>query len=323
MNKRVIALTIIVLIVVSIRISLMPKTPTMAPVDPPQSESEGSPPESSETEQAQSESEAVEQSESSSVSETQSQSEIAPPPPITPESQSQESTKTPATVGTQSWQELYEDGQIIELYALDAEKGWAATSYISDDLFSELDSYREDHPSESQNPARFGYVLETSAGKEYLYFGGSAPTEYINRCKNNFDYDHRLRVYPFTTMQSGSIQRMEFEGTDSTEEYNITADVTDPAVIAQVAQALESAIPFVQANVTGNRINYGEQIGLYTLTITFDTGEKYYCHGYSGGVDEPNEASLFVYSTATNTTMSYIDVQENEIDVIRDIFLKS
>ncbi len=214
-------------------------------------------------------------------------------------------------------QVVYNDELITAMYAIDTELGLSATVNVSQNLIEEIEEYAGEHPNVSSEYARFGYIIYTGNKSETVYFAPDAPADYVVRCKDNFQYDHRMRIHSLTQMDMYEIERIEYSGMDALLEKTVEVDTTSPEEIMAVATALKDIVPYTDATKMGNRINVEPKAEGYTLTITFSDGGKYHIHGYSGGSGLPYEGSIFVHLSGTGYTMGYNDVQQNDIEVLR------
>ncbi len=218
-------------------------------------------------------------------------------------------TAPPSVDTAPATQVLYRGQEITSMYAVDSEMGLTAIVTPTQDLIEELDEYRLDYPDEVEEYARYGYIIYTGADKEYVYLGETAPDADVDRCKYSFGDSLNLRIHWLTHMDPYKIQKVKFDGMDSSYSSSVGVLTTSPEEIMEIAQAVKDLLPTTPATITRGRQNFDTPASLFTLDIAFNTGVEYNCFGY--------ENSIYIYSSDLDKTMSY-EVKENSLDLLRD-----
>lgn len=257
----------------------------------PSSSETGSQPETSSSlpEEAPSEPE-----ESSSEAETPSEPGSAPgSAPETPaESGSSSQTAQPALT--------FQGETVLEAAVLDYDHHFTADCPLSL-LEPEIDELAKAAEANDDSGSR-AIILFTDAGRHYVWLGEGSPLHSVWESAYNDQSEKNLHWY--THMTTSKITRIRLSGFES------GVDTSDPAVIARISDYLKhdlTATPVKAPEVDDGVMNPDMPSSLYTVEVWFDSGVRYWGHGYGdyGATPDPGGSTYYLYSSDLDQTITY------------------
>lgn len=257
----------------------------------PSSSETGSQPETSSSlpEEAPSEPE-----ESSSEAETPSDPGSAPESaPETPaESGSSSQTAQPALT--------FQGETVLEAAVLDYDHHFTADCPLSL-LEPEMDELVKAAEANDDSGSR-AIILFTDAGRHYVWLGEGSPLHSVWESAYNAQSEKNLHWY--THMTTSKITRIRLSGFES------GVDTSDPAVIARISDYLKhdlTATPAKTPEVDDGVMNPDMPSSLYTVEVWFDSGVRYWGHGYGdyGATPDPGGSTYYLYSSDLDQTITY------------------
>ena len=257
----------------------------------PSSSETGSQPETSSSlpEEAPSEPE-----ESSSEAETPSEPGSAPgSAPETPaESGSSSQTAQPTLT--------FQGETVLEAAVLDYDHHFTADCPLSL-LEPEMDELVKAAEANDDSGSR-AIILFTDAGRHYVWLGEGSPLHSVWESAYNAQSEKNLHWY--THMTTSRITRIRLSGFES------GVDTSDPAVIARISDYLKhnlTATPTKTPEVDDGVMNPDMPSSLYTVEVWFDSGVRYWGHGYGdyGATPDPGGLTYYLYSSDLDQTITY------------------
>ena len=257
----------------------------------PSSSETGSQPETSSSlpEEAPSEPE-----ESSSEAETPSEPDSAPgSAPETPaESGSSSQTAQPTLT--------FQGETVLEAAVLDYDHHFTADCPLSL-LEPEMDELAKAAEANDDSGSR-AIILFTDAGRHYVWLGEGSPLHSVWESAYNAQGEKNLHWY--THMTTSKITRIRLSGFES------GVDTSDPAVIAKISDYLKhdlTATPTKTPEVDDGVMNPDMPSSLYTVEVWFDSGVRYWGHGYGdyGATPDPGGSTYYLYSSDLDQTITY------------------
>ena len=257
----------------------------------PSSSETGSQPETSSSlpEEAPSEPE-----ESSSEAETPSEPGSAPgSAPETPaESGSSSQTAQPTLT--------FQGETVLEAAVLDYDHHFTADCPLSL-LEPEMDELVKAAEANDDSGSR-AIILFTDAGRHYVWLGEGSPLHSVWESAYNAQSEKNLHWY--THMTTSRITRIRLSGFES------GVDTSDPAVIARISDYLKhnlTATPTKTPEVDDGVMNPDMPSSLYTVEVWFDSGVRYWGHGYGdyGATPDPGGSTYYLYSSDLDQTITY------------------
>lgn len=257
----------------------------------PSSSETGSQPETSSSlpEEAPSEPE-----ESSSEAETPSEPGSAPgSAPETPaESGSSSQAAQPALT--------FQGETVLEAAVLDYDHHFTADCPLSL-LEPEMDELIKAAEANDDSGSR-AIILFTDTGRHYVWLGEGSPLHSVWESAYNAQGEKNLHWY--THMTTSRITRIRLSGFES------GVDTSDPAVIARISDYLKhdlTATPAKTPEVDDGVMNPDMPSSLYTVEVWFDSGVRYWGHGYGdyGATPDPGGSTYYLYSSDLDQTITY------------------
>ena len=257
----------------------------------PSSSETGSQPETSSSlpEEAPSEPE-----ESSSEAETPSDPGSAPESaPETPaESGSSSQTAQPALT--------FQGETVLEAAVLDYDHHFTADCPLSL-LEPEMDELVKAAEANDDSGSR-AIILFTDAGRHYVWLGEGSPLHSVWESAYNAQSEKNLHWY--THMTTSRITRIRLSGFES------GVDTSDPAVIAKISDYLKhdlTATLTKTPEVDDGVMNPDMPSSLYTVEVWFDSGVRYWGHGYGdyGATPDSGGSTYYLYSSDLDQTVTY------------------
>lgn len=145
-------------------------------------------------------------------------------------------------------------------------------------------------------------ILFTDAGRHYVWLGEGSPLHSVWESAYNAQSEKNLHWY--THMTTSKI-------TEITMSCNLGEITTsDPALIAQISDYLKhnlTATPSKEPEIVDSIINPDTPSSLYDVTIQFDSGVKYWGHGYGeyAMTPDPGGSTYYLYSSDLGQTIVY------------------
>ena len=133
-------------------------------------------------------------------------------------------------------------------------------------------------------------ILFTDAGRHYVWLGEGSPLHSVWESAYNAQTEKNLHWYTHMT-------------TSKITEINL-------AVIAQISDYLKhnlTATPSKEPEIVDSIINPDTPSSLYDVTIQFDSGVKYWGHGYGeyAMTPDPGGSTYYLYSSDLDQTVTY------------------
>ena len=145
-------------------------------------------------------------------------------------------------------------------------------------------------------------ILFTDAGRHYVWLEEGSPLHSVWESAYNAQSEKNLHWY--THMTTSRI-------TEITMSCNLGEITTsDPALIAQISDYLKhnlTATPSKEPEIVDSIINPDTPSSLYDVTIQFDSGVKYWGHGYGEYemTPDPGGSTYYLYSSDLGQTIVY------------------
>ena len=232
--------------------------------------------------------------ESSSEAETPSEPGSAPgSAPETPaESGSSSQTAQPALT--------FQGETVLEAAVLDYDYHFTADCPLSL-LEPEMDELVKAAEANDDSGSR-AIILFTDAGRHYVWLGEGSPLHSVWESAYNAQSEKNLHWY--THMTTSRITRIRLSGFES------GVDTSDPAVIARISDYLKhdlTATPAKTPEVDDGVMNPDMPSSLYTVEVWFDSGVRYWGHGYGdyGATPDPGGSTYYLYSSDLDQTITY------------------
>ena len=145
-------------------------------------------------------------------------------------------------------------------------------------------------------------ILFTDAGRHYVWLGEGSPLHSIWESAYNAQIEKNLHWY--THMTTAKITRIRLSGFES------GIDTSDPAVIARISDYLKhglTATPTKTPEVDDGAMNPNMPSSLYSVEVWFDSGVRYWGHGYGdyGATPDPGGSIYYLYSSDLDQTITY------------------
>ena len=145
-------------------------------------------------------------------------------------------------------------------------------------------------------------ILFTDAGRHYVWLGEGSPLHSIWESAYNAQIEKNLHWY--THMTTAKITRIRLSGFES------GIDTSDPAVIARISDYLKhglTATPTKTPEVDDGAMNPNMPSSLYSVEVWFDSGVRYWGHGYGdyGATPDPGGSIYYLYSSDLDHTITY------------------
>lgn len=145
-------------------------------------------------------------------------------------------------------------------------------------------------------------ILFTDAGRHYVWLEEGSPLHSVWESAYNAQSEKNLHWY--THMTTSRITKI----TMSCNLGEITT--SDPALIAQISDYLKhnlTATPSKEPEIVDSIINPNTPSSLYDVTIQFDSGVKYWGHGYGeyAMTPDPGGSTYYLYSSDLGQTIVY------------------
>ena len=145
-------------------------------------------------------------------------------------------------------------------------------------------------------------ILFTDAGRHYVWLGEGSPLHSIWESAYNAQIEKNLHWY--THMTTAKITRIRLSGFES------GIDTSDPAVIARISDYLKhglTATPTKTPEVDDGAMNPDMPSSLYSVEVWFDSGVRYWGHGYGdyGATPDPGGSIYYLYSSDLDQTITY------------------
>ena len=145
-------------------------------------------------------------------------------------------------------------------------------------------------------------ILFTNAGRHYVWLGEGSPLHSIWESAYNAQTKKNLHWY--THMTTAKITRIRLSGFES------GIDTSDPAVIARISDYLKhglTATPTKTPEVDDGAMNPDMPSSLYSVEVWFDSGVRYWGHGYGdyGATPDPGGSIYYLYSSDLDQTITY------------------
>lgn len=145
-------------------------------------------------------------------------------------------------------------------------------------------------------------LLFTDKGRHYVWLGEGSPLHSIWESAYNAQIEKNLHWY--THMTTAKITRIRLSGFES------GIDTSDPAVIARISDYLKhdlTATPTKTPEVDDGAMNPDMPSSLYSVEVWFDSGVRYWGHGYGdyGATPDPGGSIYYLYSSDLDQTVTY------------------
>lgn len=145
-------------------------------------------------------------------------------------------------------------------------------------------------------------ILFTDAGRHYVWLGEGSPLHSVWESAYNAQGEKNLHWY--THMTTSRITRIRLSGFES------GVDTSDPAVIARISDYLKhdlTATPAKTPEVDDGVMNPDMPSSLYAVEVWFDSGVRYWGHGYGdyGATPDPGGSTYYLYSSDLDQTVTY------------------
>ena len=145
-------------------------------------------------------------------------------------------------------------------------------------------------------------LLFTDAGRHYVWLGEGSPLHSVWESAYNAQTEKNLHWY--THMTTAKITRIRLSGFES------GIDTSDPAVIARISDYLKhglTATPTKTPEVDDGAMNPDMPSSLYSVEVWFDSGVRYWGHGYGdyGATPDPGGSIYYLYSSDLDQTITY------------------
>lgn len=145
-------------------------------------------------------------------------------------------------------------------------------------------------------------LLFTDKGRHYVWLGEGSPLHSIWESAYNAQIEKNLHWY--THMTTAKITRIRLSGFES------GIDTSDPAVIARISDYLKhglTATPTKTPEVDDGAMNPDMPSSLYSVEVWFDSGVRYWGHGYGdyGATPDPGGSIYYLYSSDLDQTITY------------------
>lgn len=145
-------------------------------------------------------------------------------------------------------------------------------------------------------------LLFTDAGRHYVCPGEGSPLHSVWESAYNAQSEKNLHWY--THMTTSKITRIRLSGFES------GIDTSDPAVIARISDYLKhnlTATPTKTPEVDDGAMNPNMPSSLYSVEVWFDSGVRYWGHGYGdyGATPDPGGSIYYLYSSDLGQTIVY------------------
>ena len=145
-------------------------------------------------------------------------------------------------------------------------------------------------------------LLFTDKGRHYVWLGEGSPLHSVWESAYNAQAEKNLHWY--THMTTAKITRIRLSGFES------GIDTSDPAVIARISDYLKhglTATPTKTPEVDDGAMNPDMPSSLYSVEVWFDSGVRYWGHGYGdyGATPDPGGSIYYLYSSDLDQTITY------------------
>ena len=145
-------------------------------------------------------------------------------------------------------------------------------------------------------------LLFTDKGRHYVWLGEGSPLHSVWESAYNAQTEKNLHWY--THMTTAKITRIRLSGFES------GIDTSDPAVIARISDYLKhglTATPTKTPEVDDGAMNPDMPSSLYSVEVWFDSGVRYWGHGYGdyGATPDPGGSIYYLYSSDLDQTITY------------------
>ena len=145
-------------------------------------------------------------------------------------------------------------------------------------------------------------LLFTDKGRHYVWLGEGSSLHSIWESAYNAQIEKNLHWY--THMTTAKITRIRLSGFES------GIDTSDPAVIARISDYLKhglTATPTKTPEVDDGAMNPDMPSSLYSVEVWFDSGVRYWGHGYGdyGATPDPGGSIYYLYSSDLDHTITY------------------
>ena len=145
-------------------------------------------------------------------------------------------------------------------------------------------------------------ILFTDAGRHYVWLGEGSPLHSVWESAYNAQSEKNLHWY--THMTTSRITRIRLSGFES------GVDTSDPAVIAKISDYLKhdlTATLTKTPEVDDGVMNPDMPSSLYTVEVWFDSGVRYWGHGYGdyGATPDSGGSTYYLYSSDLDQTVTY------------------
>lgn len=145
-------------------------------------------------------------------------------------------------------------------------------------------------------------ILFTNAGRHYVWLGEGSPLHSVWESAYNAQTEKNLHWY--THMTTAKITEVNLDSTQG------SVSTTDPAVIARISDYLKhdlTATPTKTPEVDDGAMNPDMPSSLYSVEVWFDSGVRYWGHGYGdyGATPDPGGSIYYLYSSDLDQTITY------------------
>lgn len=145
-------------------------------------------------------------------------------------------------------------------------------------------------------------ILFTNAGRHYVWLGEGSPLHSVWESAYNAQTEKNLHWY--THMTTAKITEVNLDSTQG------SVSTTDPAVIARISDYLKhglTATPTKTPEVDDGAMNPDMPSSLYSVEVWFDSGVRYWGHGYGdyGATPDPGGSTYYLYSSDLDQTITY------------------
>ena len=145
-------------------------------------------------------------------------------------------------------------------------------------------------------------LLFTDKGRHYVWLGEGSSLHSIWESAYNAQIEKNLHWY--THMTTDKITRIRLSCFES------GIDTSDPAVIARISDYLKhglTATPTKTPEVDDGAMNPDMPSSLYSVEVWFDSGVRYWGHGYGdyGATPDPGGSIYYLYSSDLDQTITY------------------
>ena len=208
----------------------------------------------------------------------------------------------------------YQGRSIAQLYAL--HKANYTTHLVSPPYAAEILKGLESYTPATPELSDFGYILvwydsDGKEQKEYLYIGNDdASTAYLKECLA-VTANAPANIHWFTHFSPDKLTKAVFSGYDSSLTHPIGVTTSDPKMLHKIADFLKNDLVVKNTRkVVQGPVNLNMPLGLYTLELTFNTGVRYFVHGY--------DEDIWIYASDLDKTIGYT-CDKAVIDSLRDL----